>query len=295
VAGVNQTSSTRITVTELRRFSICIQDAPFDGNGSAQVDRWYFRSFCWSSVYNTRRTWLVHCVQLHRPYDANPPTYHLFAVTGTTLNWIRSYLEYRSTFGRWKQASSSVQPLETGVPQGSTLRPLLFCLYIAPLSRVIRAHGINYHQYANYKQVYVAVSKSDFQFKLTQFETCMASVHTPGFKWMGCNQTKTSLKLSSSRLTVDVIEWRTSGLKYCHQAFTDHKESRPDTQHETLVWRACDKRDWAIATIEHWVMFVHHCLRILLERLQVNSRTNQIADNRIADWSTRGLDNLYTM
>jgi len=33
-----------------------------------------------------------------------------------------------------------------------------------------------------------------------------------------------------------------SGLKYCHQAFTDHKESRRDTRHETLVWRACDKR-----------------------------------------------------
>jgi len=100
---------------------------------------------------------------------------HSFGVTGITLNWICSYLESRSTFVRWKLASSSVQPLETGVPQRSALGSLLFYLYIARLSRVIRAHGINYHQYANDTQVYIAVSKSDFQFKLTQLETCTAS------------------------------------------------------------------------------------------------------------------------
>jgi len=108
---------------------------------------------------------------------------HSFGVTGTTLNWINSYLESRSTFVRWKQASSSVQPLETGVPQGSALGPLLFCLYIAPLSRVIRAHGINYHQYADDTQIYIAVSKSDFQVKLTQLEPCTVQpVFMLGFK-----------------------------------------------------------------------------------------------------------------
>ena len=43
---------------------------------------------------------------------------HSFGVTGKTLNLISLYLESRSTFVRWKQVSSSVQPLETGVPQG---------------------------------------------------------------------------------------------------------------------------------------------------------------------------------
>jgi Reverse transcriptase (RNA-dependent DNA polymerase) len=108
---------------------------------------------------------------------------HSFGVTGTTLNWISSHLVSRSRFVRWKHASSSVQSLETGVPQGSALGPLLFCLYIAPLSRVIRAHGINYHQYADDTQVYIAVSKSNFQVKLTQLETCTASVHA----WLQMN------------------------------------------------------------------------------------------------------------
>ena len=109
--------------------------------------------------------------------------HHSFGVTGITLSWIKSYLESRSMYVRMKQVSSSVQPLETGVPQGSVLGPLLFCLYISPLSRVIRAHGINYHQYTDDTQVYIAVSNSDFQVKLNQLETCTASIHS----WLQMN------------------------------------------------------------------------------------------------------------
>ena len=52
-----------------------------------------------------------------------------FGVTGKALDWMRSYLRDRSTFVRWKHNSSSVFPLDTGVPQGSVLGPLLFTLY----------------------------------------------------------------------------------------------------------------------------------------------------------------------
>jgi hypothetical protein len=38
----------------------------------------------------------------------------------------------------------------------------------------------------------------------------------------------------------------TSGLKCCRQTFIDHKESRRDTRHETLVRRACDKREQTV-------------------------------------------------
>jgi retron-type reverse transcriptase len=92
---------------------------------------------------------------------------HSFGLTGKALGWFSSYLESRSTFVRWKQVSSSVQSLETGVPQGSALGPLLFPLYISPLSRVIRSFGANHHQYADDTKIYIAASRNDLQVKVT--------------------------------------------------------------------------------------------------------------------------------
>ena len=51
---------------------------------------------------------------------------HTFGVTESALDWICSYLEARSTFARWKQNSSYVFPLDTGVSQGSSFGPFLF-------------------------------------------------------------------------------------------------------------------------------------------------------------------------
>ena len=68
-----------------------------------------------------------------------------FGITGTVLNWFKSYLCNRSQFVGINQFQSTKRDLLVGVPQGSVLGPLLYLLYTAPISDVIAKLQLKYH------------------------------------------------------------------------------------------------------------------------------------------------------
>ena len=122
-----------------------------------------------------------------------------FAVTGTTLNWLMSYLTNRT------QALAVGDPLldgsrlpfvllNSGIPQGSVLGPILFTIYTAPIGDICRNNHIEFHLYADDTQIYLSFKPSISNSKLNciaRIEKCTNKINI----WM----TQNLLKLNSDK------------------------------------------------------------------------------------------------
>ncbi len=71
-------------------------------------------------------------------------------------------LEGRGYYVRIGEHKSKRTSMTSGVPQGSILAPLLFSLYMLPLSQTMRKNQICYHSYADDTQIYLALSPNDY-------------------------------------------------------------------------------------------------------------------------------------
>ena len=84
---------------------------------------------------------------------------HTVGISGAALEWLHSYVSERYHQVAVSSAKSSHCLLERGVPQGSVLGPLLYCVYTRPIGDIVTRHGLQYHCYADDTQIYVTVEK----------------------------------------------------------------------------------------------------------------------------------------
>ena len=97
-----------------------------------------------------------------------------FGISGTALEWFRSYSNGRSQRVMDEGNLSQSLNLDFGVLQGSCLGPLLFTIYASKLFDVIKVHLLTVHCYADDTQLYVSFSPNK---SIGQFEAVTAIQH----------------------------------------------------------------------------------------------------------------------
>ena len=91
----------------------------------------------------------------------------------------------RTQFVNINMVNSTVRDLPVGVPQGSVLGLVLYLLYTAPLAKVIRSDGLNYHLYADDTQLYFAFKPVDVDAAKSRVQNCISAVNVAG--WISTN------------------------------------------------------------------------------------------------------------
>ena len=86
---------------------------------------------------------------------------------------------------------SDFASLLCGVPQGSVLGPMKFCLYLLPLGAILRHHNIGYHIYADDTLLYISFKCKDPLESLTRLNMCISDIRV----WM----IKNKLKINDSK------------------------------------------------------------------------------------------------
>ena len=84
-------------------------------------------------------------------------------ICGTALDLLRSFLQGRSQSVIIDGIQSELKQLTCGVPQGSVLGPIEFCLYMLPLGTILKYLEVQYHIYADDTQIYMSFKLNDPQ------------------------------------------------------------------------------------------------------------------------------------
>ena len=110
----------------------------------------------------------------------------LYGISGPVLAWFESYLTGRTQAVLVDGQMSVPASLSSGVPQGSVLGPILFIMYIKPLSSLIQNRAISNQSFADDTQLYRCSSPAETHSTVQTIQTCILDVKS----WMVENKLK---------------------------------------------------------------------------------------------------------
>ena len=112
-------------------------------------------------------------------------------ISGSSLQLIKSYVSDRTQTVVIDGIVSEFANFVCGVPQGSVLGPMKFCLYLLPLCAILKKHNSGYHIYADDAQFYISFNSKEPLSSLTKLNNCIFDIRV----WM----IKNKLKINDSK------------------------------------------------------------------------------------------------
>ena len=95
-----------------------------------------------------------------------------FGFSDTVLQWFSSYLTDRTHYVSLSNHCSAFALVHSGVPQGSVLGPILFTMYIKPLSAIIDSHSIIHHSFTDDLQIQMSAPPDKRSQLLHSMQSC---------------------------------------------------------------------------------------------------------------------------
>ena len=142
-----------------------------------------------STAFNT----IDHTILVHRLHTD-------FGFTNAVLQWFSSYLTDRIHHVSLSNHCSVFARVHSGVHQGSVLGPILFTMYIKPLSAIIDSHSIIHHSFADDLQLLMSAPPDGMSELLHSIQSCISDVKAwATANMLTLNESKTELMLVTSK------------------------------------------------------------------------------------------------